>query len=113
ALAQSFLDAGQSVQRGFQVILDLPGERPRMGVSFDELKVFQGMTVLLVDEASAGDTFRSNMILPTINLFSHKDDLQQGDRLLVSDGQTELRVLDILPAGILVEAVRAEALLSP
>jgi pyruvate kinase len=113
SLAESLLAAGGAIRKEFSLMVDLPGNRPRMGTTFDELTVFGGMTVLLVDELGIGDTFRSNMIVPTVGLSVHKDKIRQGDRLLVSDGATELKVMEILPNGILAEATRAESLLSP
>lgn len=112
-LARSFLECGQAIRSNFKVLMDLPGKRPRMGMSFDEITVYRGMTVLLVDESTRTDSYRSNLVVPTINLLLQRDAIRSGDRLLVSDGATELKVLEILPAGILVEATRDEALLSP
>lgn len=113
ALAESLRAAGKAIRKDFELIVDLPGKRPRMGATFNEMKVFLGMTVLLVDELGPGDTFRSNMIVPTVGLFVHREKIRQGDRLLISDGATELKVLEILPNGILAEATRPEALLTP
>jgi pyruvate kinase len=113
ALAQALQAAGSAVRDDFEVMVDLPGERPRMGSSFEEMKIFQGMTVLLVDEAGSADGLRSPMLIPTVSLLEHRDILRQGDRMLISDGATELKVLEILPTGILAEAIRPEALLSP
>ena len=112
-LAQSFIECGQAVRSNFQVIMDLPGKRPRMGSGFDEITVYRGMTVLLVDEAARSDSYRSNLVVPTMNLLGNRDSVRSGDRLLISDGATELKVLELLPTGILAEATRAEALLSP
>jgi pyruvate kinase len=113
SLAQALYAAGSAVRHGFEVMVDLPGERPRMGSSFDEQKIYQGMTVLLVDEAHRSDAGKSPMLIPTVGLRQHRDTLRKGDRLLISDGATELKVLEILPTGILAEATRPEALLSP
>lgn len=113
ALAQALQAAGSAVRGDFEVMVDLPGERPRMGASFEEMKIYGGMTVLLVDEANGNDALRSPMLIPTIGLLEHRNVLQQGDRMLISDGATELKVLEILPTGILAEAARPEALLSP
>lgn len=113
ALAVAFLKCGRSIQPDFDVLIDLPGERPRMGSSFEELTVFQGMTALLVDETSSAEPFRSNLVIPTVRLLNHRAAIRQGDRLLVNDGATELKVLEVLPNGLLVEATRNESLLSP
>lgn len=113
SLAQALQDAGKAVRRDFEVMIDLPGERPRMGSTFEEQKIFQGMTVLLADEAETTAELRSAMRMPTVGLLGHRETIRQGDRLLISDGATELKVLEILPTGILAEATRPEALLSP
>ncbi|WP_433186833.1 pyruvate kinase [Actinoallomurus sp. CA-150999] len=113
SLAQALQDAGKAVRKDFELMIDLPGERPRMGMQFEEFTVYQGMTVLLVDEAASTDALHSSMRVPTVGLLDHRELLRQGDRMLISDGATELRVLEILPTGILAEATRPEALLSP
>lgn len=112
-LAEAFLNCGQAIRPDFEVMIDLPGKRPRLGSTLEEVSVFNGMTVLLVDEASRAEAYRSNLVVPTVNLAAFKDSLRTGDRLLISDGATELKVLDVLPIGILAEATRPEALLSP
>jgi pyruvate kinase len=113
SLAVAFLKCGRAIQPDFDLLIDLPGHRPRMGNTFEELPIFQGMTALLVDQASANEPYRSNLVVPTVQLLNHRDAIRRGDRLLVNDGATELKVLEVLPNGLLVEATRAEALLSP
>jgi pyruvate kinase len=113
SLAQALRDAGKAVRRDFELMVDLPGERPRMGAAFEEQTIYQGMTVLLADETDTTDELRSAMRMPTIGLLEHRESIRKGDRLLISDGATELKVLEILPTGILAEATRPEALLSP
>lgn len=112
-LAKAFLECGQAIKTNFKILLDLPGKRPRMGMTFEEITLYRGMTVLLVDEATRVDSYRSHLVVPTVNLIPNLESIRSGDRLLVSDGATELKVLELLPTGILVEAMRDEALLSP
>lgn len=112
ALAVAFVKCGRAIQPDFSLLIDLPGQRPRMGSGFEELTIYQGMTALLVDDA-ASEPFRSNLVVPTAHLLRHRDAVRQGDRLLVNDGATELKVLEVLPNGLLVEATRPESLLSP
>ncbi len=113
SLADAFLNCAQAIKPDFEIMVDLPGKRPRLGRTLDEVTVFNGMTVLLVDEVSRPDTYRSNLVVPTVNLMEFKSRVSSGDRLLISDGATELKVLEILPIGILAEATRPQALLSP
>jgi pyruvate kinase len=112
-LAEAFLNCGQAIRPDFEIMIDLPGKRPRLGSTLDEVSVFNGMTVLLVDEVVRQETYRSNLVVPTVNLTVFKDAMRAGDRMLISDGATELKILDVLPIGILAEATRPEALLSP
>jgi pyruvate kinase len=53
------------------------------------------------------------MVVPTVGLEPFVSRLRQGDRVLVSDGDTELRVMQVLPQGVLVECPQQEALLTP
>jgi pyruvate kinase len=113
SLADAFLNCAQAIRPDFEIMIDLPGKRPRLGSTLDEVTVFEGMTVLLVDEVSRPETYRSNLVVPTVNLMTFKSRVGAGDRLLISDGATELKVLDVLPVGLLAEATRPQALLSP
>ena len=112
-LADAFLDCAQAIRPDFEIVIDLPGKRPRLGSTLEEITIFEGMTVLLVDEVARPETYRSNLVVPTINLMIFKGSIRTGDRLLISDGATELKVLEVLPVGVLAEAVQPTALLSP
>jgi pyruvate kinase len=112
-LTKAFVDCGRAIRTDFDVLIDLPGRRPLLGSSFEERRIFGGMTVLLVDETADRDSIRGNLVFPTVNLMIYRDSIRNGDRMLISDGSTELKVLELLPNGILAEARRQEALLTP
>lgn len=112
-LADAFLNCALAIRPDFEIVVDLPGKRPRLGSTLEEVTVYEGMTVLLVDEVARPETYRSNLVVPTVNLMVYKDLVGPGDRLLISDGATELKVLDVLPVGLLAEAIRPKAFLSP
>lgn len=113
SLAKAFMECGLSVRQDFDILFDLPGRRPRLGSLFEEQVIFRGMTVLLVDEETRDNSIVSNLVIPVVNMNIYLAEVKVGDRLLISDGATELHVLEKLPVGILAEAVRPEARMTP
>jgi pyruvate kinase len=112
-LAKAFIECGRAVQADFDLVFDLPGRRPRLGSTFEEQTVYRGMTVLLVDEETRDTAIKSKLVIPTVNLNIYRDVIKVGDRMLISDGATELKVLELLPAGVLAEATRPKTRLTP
>jgi len=112
-LAKAFVESGRAIKSDFEIIFDMPGRRPRLGSTFEEQTVFRGMTVLLVDEETRQDAIKSNLVIPTVNLDIYREVIRVGDRMLISDGATELKILELLPSGVLAEATRMESHLTP
>lgn len=81
--------AGEKLRAVAEVYVDLPSERPRVGVIKGELRLREGQHCRVVSAKRAGK--RGELPVPELRRFL--PDIDAGHRILVRDGHTVLRVL--------------------
>lgn len=84
-------EAGQKRDRMIPIIADLQGPKIRTGrLEAGAVSLASGATVRLTNQPTLGNTERIPIDYPTL-----AEDVQPGDRVLLSDGALELRVTEI------------------
>ena len=94
---------GGEEREGFEIIVDLPGGKPRISSLVDDFVVDRGMRLALQPEDDlhqAPDGVRS---VGTVGLMPFVTNLRKGHRVMVSDGSIEMRVVGVDQDYVLVE----------
>jgi pyruvate kinase len=101
----ALLAAGNAIHPGFRVIVDLPGGKPRISSTADDVDVERGMRLLLQQEPGQPAAGSDIPVIEIVGMGPFITDLHSGHRILVSDGSIDLHVVSIDADGILVEVM--------
>jgi pyruvate kinase len=94
---------GVQLHEEFEVIVDLPGGKPRIGSTVEDFVVERGERLMLQPDQALHPASPGVSSVGTVGLMPFVTSLRPGHRVLVSDGSIELRVIDIGRDYVLVE----------
>lgn len=105
-------EVGRSLREDFDVMVDLPGGKPRISASVEDFDVERGQRLMLQPEIDLHDSSTGVVAIGTVGLMPFLTSLQPGHRILVSDGSIEMRVVSVDQNYVLVEVVSEEGVVT-